>query len=87
MPERKNDSWNIGISSGISGQKELKEEELDRVLDILAENQVQILDGEDESEDSGSGNRRRADRKKNSGGENGSWNQADPVCLYLKGNR
>ena len=32
--------------------KELKEEELDRVLDILAENQVQILDGEDESEDS-----------------------------------
>ena len=31
--------------------KELKEEELDRVLDILAENQVQILDGEEEPDD------------------------------------
>lgn len=31
--------------------KELKEEELDRVLDILAENQVQILDGEEERDD------------------------------------
>ena len=32
--------------------KELKEEELDRVLDILAENQVQILD-EGEEQDAG----------------------------------
>ena len=31
--------------SGISNQR-VEEEELDRVLDILAENQVQILDGE-----------------------------------------
>ena len=63
--------------------KELKEEELDRVLDILAENQVQILDGEDESEDSEAEIEEELTEKMTRA-ENGSWNQADPVCLYLK---
>ena len=63
--------------------KELKEEELDRVLDILAENQVQILDGEDESEDSEAEIEEELTEKMTQA-ENGSWNQADPVCLYLK---
>ena len=66
--------------------KELKEEELDRVLDILAENQVQILDGEEEADAS------ETEIEEVEGEltgkmaltENGSWNQADPVCLYLK---
>ena len=63
--------------------KELKEEELDRVLDILAENQVQILDGEYESEDSEAKIEEELTEKMTQA-ENGSWNQADPVCLYLK---
>ena len=53
--------------------KELKEEELDRVLDILAENQVQILD---EGEEQDAGESEPVSEEKTG--------QADPVCLYLK---
>ena len=51
----------------------LKEEELDRVLDILAENQVQILD---EGEEQDAGESEPVSEEKTG--------QADPVCLYLK---
>ena len=53
--------------------KELKEEELDRVLDILAENQVQILD---EGEEQDAGESEPVSEEKTG--------QADPFCLYLK---
>lgn len=53
--------------------KELKEEELDRVLDILAENQVQILD---EGEEQDAGESEPVSEEKTG--------RQDPVCLYLK---
>ena len=63
--------------------KELKEEELDRVLDILAENQVQILDGEEERDDPETESEEELAEKMVQA-ERGAWDQADPVCLYLK---
>ena len=63
--------------------KELKEEELDRVLDILAENQVQILDGEEEPDDPETEPEKEL-AEKMAQAERGAWDQADPVCLYLK---
>ena len=63
--------------------KELKEEELDRVLDILAENQVQILDGEEERDDPETEPEKELAEKMVQA-ERGAWDQADPVCLYLK---
>ena len=63
--------------------KELKEEELDRVLDILAENQVQILDGEEERDDPETESEEELAEKMVQA-ERGAWDQADPACLYLK---
>jgi len=63
--------------------KELKEEELDRVLDILAENQVQRLDGEEERDDPETESEEELAEKMVQA-ERGAWDQADPVCLYLK---
>ncbi len=63
--------------------KELKEEELDRVLDILAENQVQILDGEEERDDPETESEEELAEKMVQA-ERGAWDQADPVCLDQK---
>ncbi len=64
--------------------KELKEEELDRVLDILAENQVQILDGEEERDDPETRVRRGTGRKDGSGRKRGMGSGRPGVSVFKR---